>query len=442
VGGAAGEEFGALRGASRPLIRLPDRATGAKHRGDSVRAGGKARRGPGGDAEAADRPTPRVSLATIAREWGRIGATGFGGPPALIAMLHRLCVKERGWISESEFHDGIAAANLLPGPAAIQLGIYCAWRLRGKIGGAVAGVCFALPGLLVILGLSVLFLAEHPPLWLQGAAAGAGAAVAAVAVNAAVGLMPASWRRIGTSRGQRARWVAYTLIGGAAASTLGPYLVLVLLACGLSETIVRESGRPGRELRSISAVPLAAIASAGVGGIGALAWVAFKVGALSYGGGFVIIPLMQSDAVSHYHWMTDGQFLTAVALGQITPGPVIQTVAVVGYAAAGLGGALLAAFIALAPSFLFVLFGARHFDQLRKSLAVQSFLTGAGPAAVGAIAGAAIPLALGIGHAWQAAVLLAAAVWMIGLRRSVVIGLLAAGLIGVIAALAGLPVGS
>ena len=116
--------------------------------------------------------------------------------------------------------------------------------------------------------------------------------------------------------------------------------------------------------------------------------------------------------------------------------------AVVGYAAAGLGGGLLAATIAFAPSFLFVLFGARHFDRLRSSGAVQSFLTGAGPAAVGAIAGAAIPLAAGIGHAWQIAVLAAAAVWIIGLRRNVVVGLLAAGLIGVIVGLAGLPVGS
>ena len=154
---------------------------------------------------------------------------------------------------------------------------------------------------------------------------------------------------------------------------------------------------------------------------------ALKVGALSYGGGFVIIPLMQADAVDRYHWMTRGQFLTAVALGQITPGPVIQTVAVVGYAAAGLGAPFVAAVVAFAPSFLFVLIGARHFDQLRRSVAIQSFLTGAGPAAVGAIAGAAIPLAAGIGHAWQIAVLAAAAVWMIGLRRSVIIGLLAPG---------------
>src|SRR6266496_4989366 len=108
------------------------------------------------------------------------------------------------------------------------------------------------------------------------------------------------------------------------------------------------------------------------GGLAALAWVAFKVGALSYGGGFVIIPLMQGDAVRHYHWMTNAQFLDAVALGQVTPGPVVQTVAVVGYAASGVGGGLLAALIAFLPSFVFVLAGGPHFGRLRSSVRAQS----------------------------------------------------------------------
>ncbi len=384
----------------------------------------------------------RVTIGAIARTYARIGITGFGGPPALIAMLRRLCVEEYGWVSAHEFQDGIAAASLLPGPAAQQLGTYCAWRVRGWLGGLVGGICFALPGTLIILALSALFLAEHPPLWVQGASAGAGAAVAAVAVNAAVGLMPASWRHVGKPRAAKARWVVYTLLGGAAAAPVGPYLVLVLLARGLAEVALAESSaRRHHGLPALAFVPTVA-ATAATGGMAALVWVAFKVGALSYGGGFVIIPLMQHDAVDTYHWMSAGQFLTAVALGQITPGPVIQTVSVVGYAAAGLLGAFVAAVVAFAPSFIFVLAGARHFDQLRRSLAVQSFLSGTRPAAVGAIAGSAIPLALGIGHAWQIAVLVAAAVWMIALRRSVVAGLLAAGLIGVVVALAGLAVGS
>ena len=108
----------------------------------------------------------------------------------------------------------------------------------------------------------------------------------------------------------------------------------------------------------------------------ALAWVAFKVGVLSYGGGFVIVPLIQHDAVSTYHWMTATQFLGAVALGQVTPGPVVLTVAVVGYAAAGVGGGLLATAVAFAPSFAFVLGGGRYFDRLRGNARVQAFLTG------------------------------------------------------------------
>ena len=187
-------------------------------------------------------------------------------------------------------------------------------------------------------------------------------------------------------------------------------------------------------------LPLLAAPAAAAGGLLSLAWVAFKVGALSYGGGFVIIPLMQHDAVHTYHWMTNAQFLSAVALGQVTPGPVVQTVAVVGYAAAGVGGALLAALVAFTPSFVFVLAGGSRFDPLRGNASVQAFLTGAGPAAIGAIAGATIPLGLALSHLWQLGVLALAAVWLVGLRRGVVTALVGAGALGVIAVLSGAPV--
>ncbi len=166
---------------------------------------------------------------------------------------------------------------------------------------------------------------------------------------------------------------------------------------------------------------------------------ALKVGALSYGGGFVIVPLMQHDAVSAYHWMTGAQFLNAVALGQVTPGPVVQTVAVVGYAAAGVGGGLLAALVAFAPSFAFVLLGGRHFDQLRANSTVASFLTGAGPAVIGAIAGSAVPLGLSLQHLWQIPVLAGALAWLLVFRRGVVSALLIAGAVGAVVALAGAP---
>src|SRR5580698_3273571 len=139
-------------------------------------------------------PVPeRVGIPTIAREWGRIGLIGFGGPPAHIGLLRELCTTDHDWLTEHEFEDGIAATNLLPGPASTQLAIYCAWRLRGTAGAVVGGVCFIVPGLILILGLSAVFLARHPPLWILGAASGAGAAVPAVALNAAGSLLPSSW---------------------------------------------------------------------------------------------------------------------------------------------------------------------------------------------------------------------------------------------------------
>ncbi len=379
-----------------------------------------------------------VSLATVVREWSRIGIIGFGGPPTHIALLRKLCVEDRGWLSAHEFEDGISATNLLPGPASTQLAILCAWRLRGRLGAVIGGLCFIVPGLVIILALSVVFLAADPPLWIQGAAAGAGAAVPAVALNAAIGLMPASWRRTGTLRSARARWLCYFVAGAVSAATIGPYLVLVLFGCGFIEIAVRAghasaSGKTGFFLLPASAAPVV------TGGLAALCWVALKVGALSYGGGFVIIPLMQHDAVVTYHWMTGAQFLNAVALGQITPGPVVQTVAVVGYAAGGLGGGLLAALVAFAPSFAFIIVGAPHFDRLRTDARIQAFLTGAGAAVIGAIAGSAIPLGRELAHLWQLGILGLAGAWLLGFRRGVVPALLVAGLLGVVAVTAGAP---
>jgi chromate transporter len=383
---------------------------------------------------------PEASLGTIAREWGRIGCVGFGGPPTHIAMLRRLTVEREHWLDETEFEDAISATSLLPGPASTQLAIFCAWRLRGLAGAFVGGLCFICPGLAAIIVLAAVFLASHPPTWIDGAALGAGAAVAAVAVNAALGLVPASWRRAGDARARRMRWVVYAVAGGVSAATVGTYLVVVLLGCGLLEVAVSGALRPPKGTAGfVLFLPTGVVAA---GGLGALTWVALKVGALSFGGGFVIIPLMQADAVHHYHWMTNAQFLNAVALGQITPGPVVQTVAVVGYAAAGIGGALLAALVAFAPSFAFILGGARHFGALRSNRVAQSFLSGAGPAAIGAIAGASLPLALAVSHVWQAVVLGGAFVVIVGLRRNVVLTLLAAGAIGAVGAALGLPVGS
>jgi chromate transporter len=389
-------------------------------------------------------PVAEVPLRTVLREWGRIGCIGFGGPPAHIRLLRQLCVERKGWMDARTFEDAIAVCNLLPGPASTQLAIFCAWRLRGRLGALTGGAAFIVPGLVVILALSVLFLAGSPPLWVLGAGAGAGAAVPAVAVNAGVSLIGPSWR----NRRSAARWLLYLAAGLATAATVGEWLVLVLFGCGAIELAFRSSG-PGDasgKLRLVIGAPavlaarapalLAAGAAVTAGTLASVAWEAFKVGALSFGGGFVIIPLMQTDAVSHYHWMTGGQFLNAVALGQITPGPVVQTVAVIGYAAAGIGAGLLASAVAFAPSFAFVLFGGPRFEQIRGNARARAFLDGAGPAAIGAILGSAITLGRALSHPWQYAVLACALVLLIPLRRGVVLTLLSAAAVGVLIALA------
>jgi chromate transporter len=400
-----------------------------------------------GSTEAGGLPdVQQVPLTTVLREWGRIGCIGFGGPPAHIRLLRQLVVERRGWLDAREFEDAIAVCNMMPGPASTQLAIFCAWRLRGRAGALVGGAGFILPGLVVILALSVLFLAGTPPLWVLGAGAGAGAAVPAVAVQAGWSLLGPSWQK----KAATVRWICYFAAGLAAAPTIGPWLVLVLLGCGTTELLVRVrggtsgtrtrvdesrgSGTQGR-LHGLVAAP-AVVLAVGGGVLASVAWEAFKIGGLSFGGGFVIIPLMQADVVGHYHWMSGAQFLNAVALGQITPGPVVQTVAVVGYAAAGIAGGLLASAVAFTPSFLLVLFGGPRFQQIRGDARARAYLDGAGPAAIGAIFGSAVTLTRALSHPWQYAVLAGALVLLLPLRRGVVVILLSAAAIGVAVALA------
>ncbi|HXC81153.1 MAG TPA: chromate efflux transporter [Trebonia sp.] len=414
------------------------------------------------DAAGEQHAMSSVPLTTVLREWGRVGVTGFGGPPAHIRLLRQLCVEREDWLDAREFEDAIAVCNVMPGPASTQLAIFCAWRLRGRAGALIGGGAFIVPGLIVILALAVLFVSKSPPLAVLGAGAGAGGAVPAVAAAAGWSLAVPSWR----NRRATARWVCYLAAGFAAAPTIGPWLVAVLLACGAVELIVRTAaarragrasdggagergagdggagergagdGGGGAKLRGLAAAPLAVTWLAGGGVLASVAWVAFKVGALSFGGGFVIIPLMQADAVGRYHWMTGAQFLNAVALGQITPGPVVQTVAVVGYAAGGIGAALLASAVAFAPSFAFVLLGGRHFDKIRGDQRARAFLEGAGSAAIGAIFGSVVTLTREVSHPWQYLVLAGALILLFALRRGVVPTLLAAAAVGIAVALA------
>jgi chromate transporter len=313
----------------------------------------------------------------VAREWGRIGALGFGGPPAHVALLRDLTVDQREWIDAREFEDAFAACNLLPGPASTQMSIYCAQRVAGRSGALIGGLAFILPGLLVCLVIAAVALADEPPAAVDAFGMGAAAAVVAVVAQAGIKLIDPR------------RGLIYVIAGALGAALTGPYVVAILLAAGLAEL--------GRHKLLTVAWP-------------ALIWLSVKVGALSYGGGYVIIPLMYGDAVEAHGWLSEQAFANAVAYGQITPGPVTHTVALVGYGAAGLPGALVATTIAFAPSFVFILLGARHFDRLRSSPNARAFLDGAGPAAAGAILGAAVPLLTAIHATWQWFVLAAAVI--------------------------------
>ena len=301
------------------------------------------------------------------------------------------------------FEDANAACSLLPGPSSTQLAIFCAYRVAGWPGAIVGGLGFIVPAVVLVLALSVVFLSSSPPDWIRGAGAGAGR-------RGRRGRRPrrdrpaaAELRPRSRDRRLAPRWFAYGAAGGIAAATIGPWLVLVLLGCGILELLIRRAGAegPAALIAPLLALPKSAFAGAtgelaplavvATGTVGDLAWTALKVGALSFGGGFVIIPLMQGDAVHVYHWMSNSEFLNAVALGQVTPGPVVATVAAVGYGAYGIGGGLLAALIAFLPSFSFILLGGGRFERLRANPLARGFLAGAGPAAIGAIFGSADP---------------------------------------------------
>ena len=391
-----------------------------------------------------------VGLGRVLREWTRIGLLGFGGPPAHVLMMRERFVRDLGWIDAHEFQDALATTNLLPGPASTQLAIFCGWRVAGARGALVGGLGFIVPGLLLVIAASVLLLGSDPPTVVLGLAGGVAAGVPAVAVHAGSGLVPASWARA-AGRATRVRWLLWVLLGSVAAAFFGTAVVAVILVCGGLELVFRapgpQAGGPASGTRAIGpgglpsflvAKTAAGVAGvAGVGALAALAWTAVKVGALSFGGGFVIVPLMQADTLRH-HWLTRTGFGTAVALGQVTPGPVTHTVAALGYAAggrgwAGVGAALLAAAIAFAPSFVFVMAGARHHERLRHDDRVRGFLDGAGPAAIGAIFGAAVALAMAINRPWQVAALVLVAVAVFWVRRSTPIALALAGALGAVA---------
>jgi chromate transporter len=328
---------------------------------------------------------------------------------------------DTGVLEADEFNDAFASVSLLPGPASTQMALWLGWRLHRYLGLLVAGALFITPAVILVIVASHFVLSTSRPLYLLAAALGAGAVVPAIALRAATDLTR-GYQISKMTRSRQVRVGLYGSLGIVSCLFATAWLPVAMIAVGVVELTVQRPRHGSYSATSLTlaskAVPLKA----------ALAWMAFKIGALSFGGGFVIVPLMRADAVATHHWMSSASFLSAVAIGQLTPGPVVATVAGVGYAAGGLSGALLASAVAFAPSLLFVGVGARHLGALRQHRTARAFLDGAGPVATGAIVGAAILLARSCTLAWQWPVLALATALVVIWRRSATWALVAGAL--------------
>jgi chromate transporter len=327
--------------------------------------------------------TDRTPLGTLVRLFLRLGVSGFGGPLVHIAMLETEVVERRRWLSKERFLDGLALCQMLPGPASTQLGVLISYQQRGLAGALAGGAAFVLPGFLVMLALTLLYAR-----WGTVPALGSVFQGIAPAVIAIIAL--SAWRlAVSACRGMGLALVA---MAGFLLTLVRVDTVLVLIGCGAAWLAVRRLG--AREtLTRAWAWPL--LITAGPEVYARLAWLWFKMAALVYGGGYVIIPVVRGEAVERYGWLSGRVFLDGLALGQVTPGPIVNLSVFVGYQAGGLLGAVVAAAGVFVPAFAVVLAAAPFMDRLRGVSGFRHFLEGVNAAVVGAIVAATVPLARG-----------------------------------------------
>lgn len=327
------------------------------------------------------------SLGDIGRYFVRLGSFGFGGPIALAGYMHTELVEKKRWISEREYLDGLALAQLAPGPLAAQLAMYLGWVRFGALGATVASVAFTVPSLLIVLGLASLYLRFGGMSWVQDAFYGIGAAVIAIIVRSAYKLTKLSLAK------DRLLWAIFVVNAVLTAWTESE-IVLVFLASGLLVLLVKA--------RATSAAAVLAVVPpwliTGLHGPASeethftLLWYFAKAGAFVFGSGLAIVPFLHGGVVNELHWLNEQQFLDAVAVAMITPGPVVITVAFIGYLVGGVLGALAAAIGVFVPCYLFVLLPAPYFQRYGANPHIKLFVQGVTAAAAGAIGGAAFVL--------------------------------------------------
>jgi len=319
----------------------------------------------------------------------RLGTFGFGGPIALAGYMQRDLVEARRWISKQDYLEGLALAQLMPGPLAAQLAMYLGWVRARVFGASLVALFFVFPSWLMVLGLSLLYVRFGGLAWMQGAFYGIGAAVIAIIARSAVKLVKMTVQK------DKLLWAIFAVMMVVTAITASE-IVWLFLFSGVLTLLLKAPPR----LRA--GTHLGAVAPAwlltglhGVSSLGAVATVFLyfaAAGAFVFGSGLAIIPFLHGGVVEKYHWLTERQFLDAVAVAMITPGPVVITVAFIGFLVAGLAGAAAATVGVFLPCYLMVVIPAPYYRRFAQNRQIKAFVTGVTSAATGAIAGAAIVL--------------------------------------------------
>lgn len=338
------------------------------------------------------RERPRYTLWQLVLYFARLGSLGFGGPVALAGYMRRDLVEARQWISEAEYKEGLALAQLAPGPLAAQLAIYLGYVHYRILGATLVGIAFVLPSFWMVVALGWAYVRFGGLTWMQSVFYGVGAAVIGIIAISAYKLTAKSVGK------DKLLWVVYLVLATVTVVTESE-VAWLFLAGGVLVWLWRAPPKWLRQggLNAVAAAPIP-VAS---GILGTIDWplltqigVFFaKAGAFVFGSGLAIVPFLYGGVVTEFHWLNDKQFVDAVAVAMITPGPVVITVGFIGYLVAGLPGACVAAVGTFLPCYLFTILPAPYFRKYGKLPAILAFVDGVTAAAVGAITGAVIVLA-------------------------------------------------
>ncbi len=332
--------------------------------------------------------TTSVSLPRFVGYFLRLGAVGFGGPIALAGHMQQDLVDDRGWVRKEDYVEGLALAQLAPGPLAAQLAIYLGYIRAGVVGATAVGVAFVLPSFLMVLGLSAAYVRFGGLPWMQGMFYGIGAAVIGIIARSALKLTKLTLAR------DKLLWGIFMVLAVSTAWTSQEIIWLFLLG-GVVNLLVRAFPNRLQASSAVSSLLMpATLGMFGVSGPLLQIFVYFaKAGMFVFGSGLAVVPFLYGGVVQGHHWLTDHQFVDAVAVAMITPGPVVITVAFIGYLVAGVAGATAAALGIFLPVYLVVVLLAPSYKRWAKNPQLNAFVRGVTAAATGAIAGAVIVLA-------------------------------------------------